>query len=94
MSVVTSRGVGEFATRHGNDPGILERGKKKIMEQHHPDSKGEPAWHEEVASDSEAFVKAIRREVKNTVEDIETITKESEKLLKEGRAREKLENKS
>ncbi|KAF8421626.1 hypothetical protein EV426DRAFT_704808 [Tirmania nivea] len=73
---------------------ILERGKKEILDQHHPNSKVEPTWREEVASDSEAFVKAIRREVKNTGEDIETITKESEKVLKESRIREGHEIKS
>ncbi|KAF8456925.1 hypothetical protein BGX38DRAFT_1160965 [Terfezia claveryi] len=94
LSVVTSRGVSEFATRHGNDSEILERGKQKVMDQHRPDSKVEPAWQEEVASDSEAFVKAIRREVKGAGEDIETIVKESEKILKETRTREGHGNKS
>jgi len=39
-------------------------------------------------------VKAIRREVKNTGEDIETITKESEKVLKESRVQEEYEKTS
>lgn len=82
LSVVTSRGVGDFATRHGNDPEILERGKQKILDQHHPTSKVEAEWHEEVASDSEAFVKAIRTEVKHSDKDIEQLQKESEKVFK------------
>lgn len=51
------------SARHGNDPEVLERGKQSILQKHSKDSKEAPHWHEELASDSEAFIKAYRGEV-------------------------------
>ena len=36
---------------------ILERGKRNSLREHRSDSKESPVWHEEIASDSEAFVR-------------------------------------
>jgi len=35
---------------------VLEKGKQSVLQKHSKDSKEAPHWHEELASDSEAFV--------------------------------------
>ncbi|KAI5847439.1 hypothetical protein BZA05DRAFT_404805 [Tricharina praecox] len=58
------------ATRHGNDPEVLQKGKESVLRKHSKDSKEDPHWHEELASDAEAFVKANRGEVDASAEEI------------------------
>ncbi|KAF8461355.1 hypothetical protein BDZ91DRAFT_851058 [Kalaharituber pfeilii] len=93
LSVISTRGVAAFGTRHENDPEILERGKKRVLDQQKPGSTEEACWIEEVASDSEAFVKAIRSEMKYSGKDIGEMTKVSEEIIKETRKKEKEEKK-
>lgn len=64
------RRIGGDATRHGNDLNVLEKGKRGVLSRH---SKGNPEelhWHEEVATDAEAFVKATRGEIACSREEI------------------------
>ncbi|KAL7271078.1 hypothetical protein RUND412_006195 [Rhizina undulata] len=56
-----ARGMGH-ATMHENDPEVLEKGKQDVLKKH-LDPNEIPHWHEELASDAEAYVKAVRGEV-------------------------------
>jgi len=58
------------ATRHGNDPEVLEKGKQSVLRKHSKDSTEDPHWHEEIASDAEAFVKAQRGEIDSSADAI------------------------
>ncbi|KAF8248561.1 hypothetical protein K440DRAFT_599976 [Wilcoxina mikolae CBS 423.85] len=58
------------STRHGNDPEVLKKGKVSILSKHKENSTEEPHWHEELASDAEAFVKAQRDEIDASEESI------------------------
>jgi hypothetical protein len=40
---------------------VLEKGKQDILRKHGKNSTEEPGWHEEIASDSEAFVSSCPR---------------------------------
>ncbi|RPA72432.1 hypothetical protein BJ508DRAFT_419473 [Ascobolus immersus RN42] len=72
------------ATRHESDPEVLEKGKRANIDQHkNPNAKAE--WKEEIASDSEAFVKAVR----GSDQSIQELQKESAEKLK-GKSREEL----
>lgn len=42
--------------RQTNDSQVLERGKQSVLRKHSKGSTEEPHWHEEIASDAEAFV--------------------------------------
>lgn len=58
------------STRHGNNPEVLGKGKQSVLSKHKKNSTEEPRWHEELASDAEAFVKAQRDEIDASDESI------------------------
>jgi len=49
---------------------VLDKAKQDILRKHGKNSTEEPHWHEEVASDSEAFVKANRGEIDASAAEI------------------------
>ncbi|KAI5795560.1 hypothetical protein EDC01DRAFT_782133 [Geopyxis carbonaria] len=65
------------STRHGNDPEVLEKGKQSVLRKHSKNSTEEPHWHEELASDSEAFIKAQRDEIDTSKEGIKKLQEET-----------------
>ncbi|KAF3912395.1 hypothetical protein AA313_de0209247 [Arthrobotrys entomopaga] len=67
------------SSMHENNPDKLHD-HKHISLQQQKDGKGE--WHENLASDSEAFIKAEREEITATGEEIQKLQKETNKLLK------------
>ncbi|KAI5813324.1 hypothetical protein BZA77DRAFT_358181 [Pyronema omphalodes] len=74
------------ATRHGNDPEVLQKGKESVLRQHSKDSNEDPKWHEELATDAEAFVKANRGEMESTSEEsIKKLQKETKDMASEKR---------
>ncbi|KAK6524558.1 hypothetical protein TWF281_011463 [Arthrobotrys megalospora] len=68
-----------YSSRHENDPEKLDGHKRDSLKEQ-KDGKGQ--WHEELASDAEAFIKAERSEIKATGEEIKKLQRETEKLLK------------
>lgn len=85
ISRTTMRGVGSFATRHGNDPEVLEKGKQENLRKHDPSNNEQPSWNETIASDSEAFVKATRSELEHGDKSISELQQHTTKHLKEQR---------
>ncbi|KAI5806728.1 hypothetical protein DFH27DRAFT_356076 [Peziza echinospora] len=81
----TSRGVGSFATRPDNEAVKLDKGKREVLDGQNPNTPSKAEWHEGMASDSEAFVKAIRSEVKHSDKEIQHLQKASEEELKQKR---------
>ncbi|RVD84969.1 uncharacterized protein DFL_003305 [Arthrobotrys flagrans] len=69
-----------YSSRHENDPEKLE-GLKRDSLKEQKDGKGR--WNEELATDSEAFVKAERLEIKATCKEIEKLHWGTRKLLKQ-----------
>lgn len=68
-----------FSSRHENDGQLIEKTKQAALKKHRD---GNPEWHEDLASDSEAFIKATRQEIKHEDKEIEKLQKETDKLLK------------
>ncbi|KAI5842980.1 hypothetical protein DFP73DRAFT_552898 [Morchella snyderi] len=84
-SVAALRAMSDHSTstRHGNDPEVLQKGKESVLRKHSKDSTEEPHWHEELASDAEAFVKAQRNEINGKVhEEISELQKRTTQKLK------------
>ncbi|KAL0634000.1 hypothetical protein Q9L58_007101 [Maublancomyces gigas] len=69
------------SSRHGNDPEVIERNKESLLRKHAKDSTEEPHWHEELASDAEAFVKSQRNEINVTADSISKLQETSKKKL-------------
>ncbi|PUU74479.1 hypothetical protein B9Z19DRAFT_1033172 [Tuber borchii] len=69
------------STRHDNDPEVLEKNKQSILRKHAKGSTEDPHWHEEIASDSEAFVKSYRGEIDASEGEIAKIQKATKKIL-------------
>jgi len=63
-----------FSSRHENDGNKLEQAKAALLQKH---KDGNPDWHEDLASDSEAFIKATRSEIKHEGEEIKKLEKET-----------------
>ncbi|KAK6331719.1 hypothetical protein TWF718_002264 [Orbilia javanica] len=68
-----------YSSVHENDPEKLDGYKRNSLKEQ-KDGKGQ--WHEELASDAEAVIKAERQEIKATGEEIEKLQRETNKLLK------------
>ncbi|CCX12322.1 hypothetical protein FPQ18DRAFT_253487 [Pyronema domesticum] len=75
-AATTVRFIG--STRHENDPDVLQKGKESVLRKHSKSSAEEPKWHEELATDAEAFVKAERGEIdaKESIEKLQRETKD------------------
>ncbi|TGZ83718.1 hypothetical protein EX30DRAFT_89815 [Ascodesmis nigricans] len=71
------------ATRHNNDPDVLEKGKQDILRKHSKGSNEEPHWHEELASDAEAFVKAQRDEIEGANDQFRKLQEKTARVGKE-----------
>ncbi|CUS14308.1 unnamed protein product [Tuber aestivum] len=69
------------SARHDNDPEVLERNKQSILRKHAKGSTEHPHWHEELATDSEAFVKAYRGETEASEGEIEKLQQAANKVL-------------
>ncbi|PWW77740.1 hypothetical protein C7212DRAFT_313898 [Tuber magnatum] len=69
------------STRHDNDPEVLERNKQSVLRKHAKGSTEYPHWHEELATDSEAFVKAYRGETEASEGEIAKLEKANDKIL-------------
>ncbi|KAF3273492.1 hypothetical protein TWF970_009015 [Orbilia oligospora] len=68
-----------YSSSHENDPEKLDDYKRNSLKEQ---KEGKGQWHEELASDAEAFIKAERQEIKATGEEIEKLQRETTKLLK------------
>ncbi|KAK6540412.1 hypothetical protein TWF694_009210 [Orbilia ellipsospora] len=75
---VTSAYYSSYSSIHENNPDRIHE-HKHISLKEQKDGKGQ--WHEDLASDSEAFIKAERQEIKATGEEIQKLQKETNKLL-------------
>ncbi|CAZ83032.1 unnamed protein product [Tuber melanosporum] len=69
------------ATRHDNDPEVLEKNKQSLLRKHAKGSTEYPHWHEELASDAEAFVKSYRGEIDASEVEIAKLQKATKKVL-------------
>ncbi|KAA8895080.1 hypothetical protein FN846DRAFT_356284 [Sphaerosporella brunnea] len=76
----TPRLLGNGSTRHGNDPEVLEKGKQSVLNKNKKDSKEQPHWHEELASESEAVIKAQRDEIEGSEADIAKLQLKTKKI--------------
>ena len=77
---VTRRALySSHSSMHENNPDKLHN-HKHISLKEQKDGKGQ--WHEDLASDSEAFIKAEREEIKATGEEIKKLQEETTTLLK------------
>ncbi|KAF3936328.1 hypothetical protein ABW19_dt0209504 [Dactylella cylindrospora] len=72
-------GYASYSSVHENDPQHLENHKRSSLEEQ---KAGKGQWREELASDAEAVIKAERKEIKATGEEIKKLEKETEELLK------------
>jgi len=70
------------SSMHENDPDKLHDIKTVSLKQQ-KEGKGE--WHESLASDAEAYIKAERDEIKSSSEEIKKLQKETEQLLNKSR---------
>ncbi|KAK6497679.1 hypothetical protein TWF481_012084 [Arthrobotrys musiformis] len=76
---LTTRTYTSYSSRHENDPEKLEDHTRDLLKEQ---KEGKGHWHEELASDAEAIIKAERQEIKATGEEIEKLQRETDKLLK------------
>jgi len=74
-----ARTLTSHSSRHGNDPEVLEKNKQSLLRKHQKDSKEDPHWHEELASDAEAFIKAERNEIHATEDEIAKLAEQTVK---------------
>ncbi|RPB05935.1 hypothetical protein L873DRAFT_1627481, partial [Choiromyces venosus 120613-1] len=67
------------SSRHDNDPEVIERNKQSVLRKNAKGSTEVPHWHEELATDAEAFVKSYREEIDSSGIEIAKVQKATKK---------------